>query len=109
MRLDRFSLGYRLKLQRETEAGETPEDQVRNRLTLGYQLTSGLSSYFETELFHQDDEDEYVYRKYRLTWGLRKKLTKVHTLKGFIRYQEEVNINDPARALIWGARYQISL
>ena len=107
--LTRLSLGYRLKIQRETEAGESPEDRVRNRLALSYRLTPGLSSYLEMEAFHQDDEGEYEYRKYRLTWGFKKKLTKVHSLKGYIRYQEEVNVADPARLLIWGARYQISL
>lgn len=109
LNLDRFSLGYRLKIQRETESGERPEDQVRNRLAVGYRLISRLSSYLEMEVFHQDDEGEYEYWKYRLTWGFKKKLTKVHSLKGYIRFQEEVNVTDPSRLLVWGARYQISL
>ena len=107
--LDRFSLGYRLKAQRETEPGESQEDWVRNRLALTYPITSGLSSYIELEAFHQVDSGEYDYRKYRLTWGFKKRLTKIHSLKGFIRFQEEVDIADPSRLLIWGARYQISL
>ncbi len=79
------------------------------RLALGHKLTSGLSAYLETEVFHQSDEGEYEFRKYRLTCGFKKKLTKVQSLKGYLRYQEEVNIADPSRLLIWGARYQISL
>jgi len=109
LKLYRFSLGYRLKLQRETESGESQEDWVRNRLALTYPITSGLSSYIELGAFHQVDSGEYDYRKYRLTWGVKNKLSAVHAIKGFIRYQEDVNITDPGRTLILGARYQISL
>ena len=107
--LTRFSLGYRLKAQRESEPGESPEDLLRNRPSLGCRIIASLSSYLELETFHQMGAGINELRKYRITWGFKKKFSKIQSLKGFIRYQEEVNIADPARLLIWGARYQVSL
>jgi len=103
-----FSVGYRLKLQREYEAHLSPKDAVRNRLTLGYQINSGLSSYFQVELAHEDEEAEFVYRKYRIISGVRKKLSAVYSVKLFILYQKVVTVDPPATVIVFGALYQIS-
>lgn len=104
-----LSLSYRLKLQREYEADLPPEDAVRNRLGLGYQINSGLSSYFQVELAHEDEGAEFVYRKYRLIGGVRVKLTAVHSVRLFILYQKIIATDPPGTIFVFGALYQITL
>jgi hypothetical protein len=108
--IKRFSLNYRLYYQHEIETGKLAENQLRNRITVSYDIKKlKINPYIAAEHFfefhHQGNETAAM----RYTAGADIELTKKLGMTVYYRFQNQLNRADPLHSNILGLKLSYTL
>lgn len=114
-KLDRFTLGYKLKFQNKDEdflssSSTSNVSNLRNKLSVDYNINHfKLEPFFNVELFrkYETDEDSY-FSKLRWTLGASYPVTKKSDVQLFYRLDNELNQTYAKDTYILGLGYKIS-
>tara|TARA_B100000959_G_C14986423_1_gene625809 strand:- start:1402 stop:2097 length:696 start_codon:yes stop_codon:yes gene_type:complete len=105
---DPVSLKYRIKLQRTYENGDSPEDLIRNRITIEYKLSKKIEPYVSGEFFHLYNIDRFQYNENRISFGFNVDLPKKRSIKIFYtRKKEDIDSSKPDQINIFGLAYDL--
>lgn len=109
--IQRFGFKYRLRWENyPTFANENPDHvfYLRHKLGVDYDIRKcKITPYFSAELFHKfRDSKANELRKLRYSAGASYKLNKYHRFMLLLRYQNEINVNEPDKNFILNLRYK---
>ncbi|WP_147676043.1 DUF2490 domain-containing protein [Algibacter pacificus] len=116
-KIDRFTLGYRLRYQNKNELGVSSNDgdyanqNIRLKTSLKYNIKKWpLDPKFSAELFnHFEKEDDNGFSKYRLTFGTDYDIKNFGKIGLFYRMEKELNVDIPETTNIIGLKYTYTL
>ena len=101
-----MNLKYRTKLQRTYENGDLPEDLIRNRITIEYELSNKIEPYVSGEFFHLYNADGFQYNENRFSFGLNVDLPKKRSMKIFYTHKrEDIDGSSPDLISVFGLAY----
>ena len=109
--IKRFGFEYRFRWENyPTFANENPDHEffLRHKLGGKYDIRKcKITPYFSAELFHKfRDSKPDELRKLRYSAGASYKLNKYHRFMLLLRYQNEINVNEPDKNFILNLRYK---
>lgn len=113
-KLDRFSLGYRLRYQNKNELGVSPEEgdyanqNIRLKTSIKYNVKKWpLDPKFSVEIFNrfQEDNDNNGFSKYRLTFGTDYEIKNFGEIGLYYRFEKDLNVDIPETTNIIGLKY----
>lgn len=84
-----INLKYRTKFQRTYEPEESPDDLIRNKLSVEYKLDKKVKPYIAGELFHLYNEEPPQFDEYRISFGLIVSVLTNNSIKIFFMYKKE--------------------
>jgi len=103
---DPIGLKFRTKLQRTYENGDFPEDLIRNKITIEYELSKKIEPYVSGEFFHLYNTDRFQYNENRISFGLNVDLPKKRSMKIFYTHKrEDIDSSSPDLISVFGLAY----
>ena len=104
------SLKHRTKYQRTYEKGETPDELIRNKLSINYKLNKKIEPYVSGEFIQLLDATNYPLDETRFSFGLTYKLPKKNSIKIFFTLKnEDKTKKNPDEIGVFGLSYNFSL
>ena len=104
------SLKHRTKYQRTYEKGETPDELIRNKLSINYRLNKKIEPYVSGEFIQLLDATNYPLDETRFSFGLTYKLPKKNSIKIFFTLKnEDKTKKNPDEIGVFGLSYNFSL
>ena len=86
--------------------GDLPEDLIRNRITIEYELSNKIEPYVSGEFFHLYDADGFQYNENRISFGLNVDLPKKRSMKIFYTHKrEDIDGSSPDLISVFGLAY----
>ena len=113
-KLNRFSLGYRLRYQNKNELGVSSDEgdyanqNIRLKTSIKYNVKNwSLDPKFSAEIFNrfQEDNDNNGFNKYRLTIGTDYDIKNFGEIGLFYRFEKDLNVDIPETTNIIGLKY----
>lgn len=111
--IHKFELSLRTRFQYQyiqinsSEGGMLPENYMRNRLLISYDINKRLATYLTSE-FYYNMGFASEFDKIRYSAGLKYKLTQLSGINLYYLMQEEINEANPMREYIAGLAYTFS-
>ena len=106
----KIELDWIVKFQKDFENNKIPEELIfRNKFLLEFEYLSFLSPYLSYETFHQLISKDIRFEKYRISSGIKYKITKDTTIKLFYIYSGKFEDNEFEITNITGLKYEITL
>ena len=104
------SLKHRTKYQRTYEKGETPEELIRNKLSIMYKLNKKIEPYVSGEFIQLLNVQNYPLDETRFSFGFTYELPKKNSMKIFYTLKnEDKTKNNPDEIGVFGLSYNFSL
>ncbi|MCX6271463.1 MAG: DUF2490 domain-containing protein [Bacteroidetes bacterium] len=114
-KMKKFSITLRERFQsqysaiRSSETGNIPDNYLRNKLTLKYDIRKKLTASVSSEVFFQlNNPDGNEIDNLRHTAGLEYKLNKANIVEVFYLINKEINKADPVTDYVIGCGYTYS-
>lgn len=112
-KLDRFSLGYRLRYQNKNELGVSSDEgdyanqNIRLKTSIKYNVKNwSLDPKFSAEIFNRFQEGkDNGFNKYRVTLGTDYEIKNFGEIGLFYRFEKELNVDVPEKTNIIGLKY----
>ena len=105
-----ISLKHRTKYQRTYEKGETPDELIRNKLSINYRLNKKIEPYVSGEFIQLLDATNYPLDETRFSFGLTYELPKKNSMKIFYTLKnEDKTKKNPDEIGVFGLSYNFSL
>jgi len=105
---DKFYIpNYKIKIQQDYDHNDEPEDMVvRNKFTFSFPKLNSLKPNIYYESYHIDEDEEFVYDKYRLSGGVDYTINSEYSFELFYIYKYEFKKKNDEVTNIMGLKFE---
>jgi len=104
-----FTLGNRIKLQKEYQSGKLPDNYLRDKMSIGLKISKKIKAEFGNEWFYHIKTLAKQFDQYRLGLSFNFKLNKRNHIEAGYIYEKQFNIGNPATTHMGIINYKLSL
>jgi len=105
---DKFYIpSYKIKIQQDYNHDDEPENMViRNKFTFSFPKLNSLKPHIYYESYHIDEDEEFVYDKYRLSGGVDYTINSEYSFELFYIYKYEFKKKNDEVTNIMGLKFE---